>query len=125
MIRATVLLSCLPALAGLAIASAALSSCAGQLTAPAEVAARTSIDEQAALAVELAYQAAAQAVLTADAAGLVQSTTRPCVRKLDQQAYEAVQAVRSGYSAVNAGTPAEALANARTSVMNFLTRKGC
>lgn len=85
------------------------------VTAPAQIADRTTLDEQAALAVELAYQAAATAVLATGA------EKRADVRAADQRAYAAVKAVRAAYDAGNAASYLAATVSARAAVASLLT----
>jgi hypothetical protein len=107
----------------LILASLALASCTTvpQIpAAPVEVADRTALDEQAALSVELAYQAAATAVLTANRAGIIPAAVKPRIAAADRKAYAAVGAVRSAYDAGNAASYATALPLARSAVTDLL-----
>lgn len=92
----------------------------GAVPARGPVGAQVVVDEQAALAVELAYQAAAIAVLTADRAGLVPASRKADIAELDRRAFLAVLAARSAYDAGNAASYAGALAKARAAVRNLL-----
>lgn len=96
--------------------SLALASCnMGALPAPNTVANQTTLDERAAIAVEMAYQAAAQLALSTGVA------KRESVKAADRRAYEAVKAVRNAYSAGNASSYATAAASAHTAVASLLT----
>lgn len=90
-------------------------------TSPGVVADSTILDEQTALATELAYQAAATALLTATRAGIIPASAKPAVRAADQRAYAAVLAVRAAYLAGNASGYAAAVAEARGALTAFLT----
>lgn len=102
----------------------ALSACATLPTSlptnPAAVADTTKLDEQAALSVELAYQAAAQAVLVANRAGVIPASAKPAVAAADRGAYAAVQAVRAAYDIGNADDYATAVRTARAAIANLL-----
>lgn len=103
-------------------ASLALGACTtAPLPVPATVADSTILDEQAALSVELAYQAAATALLTANRAGVIPDATKPRLKAADQRAYAAVLAVRAAYRAGNATGYSAALTDARGAVTAFLT----
>lgn len=109
----------------LAAASLALSGCSfGGLTsvpaAPAEVADRTILDEQGALAVELAYKAARMAVETAVDAGAIKGEAAARLAELDNAAYAAVLAARRAYRAGNAVSYGAALAEARGAITDIL-----
>jgi hypothetical protein len=101
----------------------ALSACATLPAPPAPVtiADGTRLHEQTALSVELAYQAAATAVLTANRAGLVPASARPGLAAADRRAFAAVQAVRGAYDAGNATGYAQAVEAARAAVASLLT----
>ena len=104
-------------------ASATLGGCTGinsLPSAPQDVAARTALDEQAALGVELAYQAAALAGRTALRADLLPAEQRPAVRAADARAYAAVAAVRRAYDVGNARSYAEALPLARDAIAELV-----
>jgi hypothetical protein len=101
--------------------SLALASCngIGTIPAPNTVADRTTLDERAAIAVELAYQAAAQLALATSAA------KRENVKAADRRAYAAVKAVRAVYSAGNASSyPTAAIAAHEAVVALLLAIKG-
>lgn len=112
-----------------ALLALALTACApllGALTglpaAPAAVADKTIVDEQAALSVELAYQTATQLVLTANRAGLLKDDSlRARVRAADQTAYQGVLAARAAYRAGNAADYGAAAATARAAISDILS----
>lgn len=94
----------------------ALSACAAQpIPAPATVSERTTLDERAAIAAELAYQAAANTMLVTGAA------KRPAVKLADVRAYAAVLAVRSAYRAGNAESYLTAARDAQSALASLLT----
>lgn len=96
--------------------SLALASCnVSALPPPNTVADRTTLDERAAIAVEMAYQAAAQLALATGAA------KREDVKAADRRAYAAVKAVRAAYEAGNAASYASAAASAHSTVASLLT----
>lgn len=102
-----------------------LSGCAGLGSVaspppPVELANRTVLDEQGALAVELAYKAARLAGETAVDAGLVKGATAQRVAALDLQAYSAVLAVRQAYRAGNAASYAEALVRGQSAITELI-----
>ena len=66
---------------------------------PSAIADSTVLDEQGALAAELAYKAARVAVETGVDAGLIRSATAAKVAKLDQRAFTALGVVRKAYAA--------------------------
>jgi hypothetical protein len=103
--------------------AATLPACAAlnaPLPAPAAIADRTVLDEKAALGVELAYQAANLAALTASRAGLISDEARPRIAAADARAYAAVLAVRQAYDAGNGGSYFETEARARAALAEFL-----
>lgn len=108
-------------------AALSLSGCAaldGLMRLPAQpvaVANKTVLDEQAAISVELAYQAAATALLIATRAGFVTGDNARNAMALDNEAYRKVLAVRAAYDAGNASSYGVALADARTAVKLVLT----
>lgn len=102
----------------IALIALSLSACTAGTpppTTPAAVDDTTTFDEQAALAVELAYQAAAQTVLATGAA------KSPAVKAADQRAYAAVKAVRAAYDAGNAQGYLAAVVSARSAVASLLS----
>lgn len=107
-------------------AALALSACAplaalggvASLPVPSKLADRTKLDEQAALAVELAYKTARTLAELAVDAGAVKPGT-PLARRIavaDVQAYAAVVAVRSAYDAGNADAYDAAATQAREAI---------
>ena len=108
---------------------AALSLCAcapvqsaigGMPAAPVELADKTTLDEQTALGLELAYQAAAFAILTATDAGLIRGAAAEAVAACDRAAHRAVVALRSAYDAGNARSYTDAAKIARKAVADLL-----
>jgi hypothetical protein len=104
-----------------------LASCAGLgslLTppaSPAAVANTTTLDEQAALGVELAYKAARTAVEVGVDAGLIKGTRATQFAELDNKAFNAVVIVRRAYRAGNATDYATGLSQARLAVADLLS----
>lgn len=88
--------------------------------APATIADRTRVDEQAALSVELAYQAANLAIRTANSAGALSDANKLRAADLDNRAYKAVLAVRAAYDAGNATNYGAAAAQARQAITDIL-----
>lgn len=97
-----------------------LSMMAGIPPAPAAVADRSVIDEQAALSVELAYQAAALALSTAADFGALTGERATRAAAIDRAAYRAVLATRAAYDAGNATSYGAAAASARTQIAALL-----
>ncbi|EQA97268.1 hypothetical protein L286_23365 [Sphingobium sp. HDIP04] len=91
---------------------------------PAAVADSTVLDEQGALAAELAYKAARVAVETSVDAGLIKGATAAKIAKLDQRAFTALGVVRKAYAAGNATSYASALVAARAAISDLLTLTG-
>lgn len=87
---------------------------------PAAVADATTLDEQAALGVELAYQAARTAAEVAVDAGLIKGATASRLAQLDRQAFLAVTVVRQAYRTGNADSYGSALADARQTITALL-----
>ena len=83
---------------------------------PASAAQTIVLDEQGALGVELAYQAAALSLRTGLRAGFIKGEAASKARTADTKAFGAVRAVRAAYDAANATDYGEALARARESV---------
>lgn len=83
---------------------------------PASAANATVLDEQGALGVELAYQAAALSLRTGLRTGFIKGETAQKAAAADTKAYGAVRRVRDAYDAANATDYGEALARARESV---------
>lgn len=102
----------------------ALSGCGlpSLLTAPppATVANQTKLDEQAAIGIELAYQAANLAIRTANRAGALSPSDKLKAADLDNQAYRAVLAVRAAYDAGNDTNYGAASAKAQEAVLALL-----
>jgi hypothetical protein len=115
----------LPRLAIVGAASVALASCglaplAGIPSAPVEAADQTVLDEQAALAVELAYKAARLAIETGVDAGAIRGANATRLAELDNDAYAAVLAARRAYRAGNATGYGAALAEARAAISDMI-----
>lgn len=89
--------------------------------APAALADKTALDEQAALSVELAYHASALTLRTAFRAGLLKGDAAARAAAADNTAYAAVKAVRAAYDAGNATSYAASLIKARDAVTFTLT----
>lgn len=104
-------------------AAVLLSGCAGLggfvsglPASPGEVADQTTLDERGAIAVEIAYQAAARAAEALTDAGLIEGADAVRVAELDQKAFAAVQTARRAYAAGNAASYAEAIGKARADI---------
>lgn len=100
----------LAALAVLVLFAAVAAGCsgpAGVASTPAEVAASTKVDEQAAIGAEVLYTTASTFGNTLSRAGLI---NRERFQQLDAKAYKALLLVRSAYRAGNADSFAVALA---------------
>lgn len=105
----------------------ALSACGSISTippAPASVADQTTLDEQGALAAELAYKAARVAIETGVDAGFIRGAAAARIAALDAKAYAALGVVRRAYEAGNAASYATALTSARSAVAELLTLTG-
>lgn len=109
----------------------ALSGCGGLSDAvnsipasPVAVAESTTLDEQGALAAELAYKAARIAVETGVDAGVIKGATAAKVAQLDQRAFAALGVVRKAYAAGNAASYASALTTVRAAIADLLTLTG-
>lgn len=109
------------------LAALALCACApaqsaigGVPAAPVELADKTTLDEQTALGVELAYQAAAFAILTATDTGLIRGAAADVAAACDRTAHHAVTALREAYDAGNARSYAAAAVSARKAVAALL-----
>jgi len=87
---------------------------------PSAVASKTTLDEQAALSVELAYKAARTAVEVAVDAKLIKGDRAKQFADLDNKAYAAVKAVRAAYNAGNATDYQTGLSEARLAVADLL-----
>lgn len=102
----------------------ALSACANLPTnipaSPSTVADSTVLDEKAAISIETAYKAARVAIETATDAGIIKGATASKAAILDNQAYSAVQAVRTAYRAGNSASYVAALHEAQSAIRSFL-----
>ena len=92
--------------------------------APAVVATKTVLDEQGALAAELAYNAAPIAAETGVDAGLIRGATAAKIATLDVKAFAALKIVHQAYSAKNAAGYTTAIASARAAIDHLLTITG-
>ncbi len=82
---------------------------------------RTKVDEQSALAVTLAYTAAARSAALAIRVGLIKDpATIRRIGDLDRRAYAAVVSVEQAYRTANAATIAAAIGSARLSIEALL-----
>lgn len=81
-------------------------------------------DEQAALSIELAYQATAIAALAAIRSDALNPAQKRCVAVLDQQAFRQVKAARDAYDHHD-GVFLSQVAAAREAVKTLLIRRGC
>lgn len=111
-------------LAALALAGCTPGGIASIPDSPAAVANSTTLDEQGALAAELAYKAARIAVETGVDAGAIKGATATRFAALDSKAYAALGKVRAAYRAGNAATYASALTEARSAVSALLDLTG-
>lgn len=112
----------LAALTALSVAACApLATTVPVPSAPVELADKTTLDEQAALSVEVAYRAAVLAAEVAVDSGLLKGEAAARVAVIDQKAYRAVQAVRAARAAGNATNYAAAVVNARTAVDDIVS----
>ncbi|MDQ1229260.1 hypothetical protein [Sphingomonas sp. SORGH_AS_0879] len=80
--------------------------------------------EQAALSVELAYQAVAIGALTALHSGQLDAAQRRCIAVLDDKAHRAVTVARAAADRRDA-TVASDVATARGAIRVLLNREGC
>lgn len=103
---------------------AGLGALAGMPAAPVEAADSTVIDEQGALAVELAYKAARIAIETGVDAGLIRGERAAKAAEIDNTAFAAVQAARRAYRAGNATSYGAALAEARAAISDMIALVG-
>ena len=112
----------------IAAASLSLSACAGLATAvgppdnliPGAAADKTVLDEQVAISVELAYQAAVLTVSTATKAGLVKGALAEKLLDADRKAYQAVLAVRAAYDTGNARSYTDAALSAQSAIRGVI-----
>ena len=88
---------------------------------PATVASHTTLDEQGAISVELAYKAARTALEIAVDSGVLKGEQAARAAALDNQAFAAVTGVRAAYRAGNASNYGVALAEARAAVTAMLS----
>lgn len=107
----------------IALALASATACT-PIPAPNTVADLTTLDEQGALGVELAYRAFRTAVEFGVDARLVQAPLARCLAALDNTAYSAVQATRAAYRAGNASNYLAASEQARTAISTALATLG-
>lgn len=98
----------------------ALAGCATLQPAPSTIANATVLDEKAAIAVELTYQAAALSATTARRAGIIGDARWADVQAIDRRAYAAVLAVRAAYRTGNSTTYNAAFAEARNTLAALL-----
>ncbi len=87
---------------------------------PGTVADQTTLDERGAIAVEIAYQAAAQATEALTDAGLIDGAAAVRVAEIDRKAFAAVQAARRAYDVGNAASYADAIREARAEIAALL-----
>lgn len=113
-IAATALTACVPATAAFDALASAATQAGPSANAALAAADGTVLDEKAAIAVELAYQASATAILTATRAGFIQGETAKKVAAADLAAYRAVLLVRASYQTGNARSYGEAATKAVT-----------
>lgn len=93
-------------------------------TSPSVVADKTVLDEQGALAAELAYKAARVAVETGVDAGVIRGDAAARFAVLDAKAYAALGKVRAAYRIGNAATYSAALTEARGEITALLSLAG-
>ena len=111
----------IPALAVLCLgACAGLGAVPSLPPNPATVADQTTLDERGAIAVEIAYQAAARATEALTDAGLIEGEAATRVAQIDRRAFAAVQTARRAYDAGNATSYADALREARAEIAALL-----
>lgn len=108
----------------LVLSACTFGSLASVPPAPSGLANRTVLDEQGALAVELAYKAARTAVELAVDTGLLKGPAAAQVADLDNRAFLAVTSARSAYAAGNAASYSAALGEAREAVRRLLMLTG-
>lgn len=100
-VLAVALSACTTNVPPLATAGAVAADAAG-IAPPVSLADRTSADEKAMMAVEVAYKAARTVGEIGVDAGLIKGATATRVAQLDNRAYAALQAARSAYRLGNA-----------------------
>lgn len=107
-------------LLGASLCLCLLSACGGAVPslplAPETVAARTTLDERAMLAVEVSWRAAGAAIEAAVDSGLLKGDAALKVDRIDAQAGQWVGAMRAAYDAGNAQDFSTALAQAKALV---------
>lgn len=81
---------------------------------------KTVLDEQVAISVELAYQAAVLGVSTVTKAGMVKGALAEKLLDADRVAYQAVLAVRAAYDTGNARSYAEAATSAHSAIRRLI-----
>lgn len=79
-------------------------ACQPTPTSPAEIAPNSVLDEQAVIAVQLAYKTWRLAVESGVQTGLIKGARATQVRELDARLYAALQATESAYEARNAAS---------------------
>ncbi len=106
------------------LAALALASCGplsiATLPPPGRIADTTKLDEQGALSIELAYQAANLAIRAANRAGMLSTANRARAADLDSAAYKAVLAARAAYDTGNSASYSAALVNAKSLIGQIL-----
>ena len=123
LLAALALTACAPTVSGVVSAGAGAADVAG-VPAPVTVADKTTLDERAMLAIELAYKAARIAVETGVDAGLIRGATATSFAALDNQAFLALATVRSAYRTGNASSYRTALSEAQAAIAGLLTLTG-
>jgi len=111
-------------LAALALGACAPGGLASVPPSPGSAADQTVLDEQGALAAELAYKAARVAVETGVDAGIIRGASAARFAALDAQAYAALGRVRTAYRIGNARSYADALTEARSAITALLSLAG-
>ena len=120
-IAAMSLMACTPITAGFDALASAATQAGPTANAALAAADATTLDEKAAIAVELAYQASATAILTATRAGLIEGETATKIAAADRAAYQAVLLVRATYDAGNARSYGDAAVKAVALIKNTLS----
>lgn len=111
----------LASLAALALSGCGLMSALLPLPpAPATAANKIVLDEQVALSVEFAYQAAASSIGAFADAGLLTGDKARRAAEIDRKAYRAVLAVRAAYDTGNATSYGAAAVTARAEIAALL-----
>ncbi len=107
-----------------AMAALCLCACAAVPTpppSPAAIADTTTLDEQAANGVELAYKGARTLIEPLVDIGVIRGATAERFRILNRKAFDAVKAVRLAYETGNAKSYAAAAALASTAIADLLS----